>query len=156
MLCSACSNIDFSPPYQRNIKHHASFDDALDAAENGCELCMLRVREGRRTSFLHTYTGHGAHGFASLQIFYRLCPRVGEQDSASCRDGPPNLTTIHFQQVTNTPLESAFERHFERKEKALLQTHFDLFTMMVSLQFRDLSISILICCRIFSCQKSAH
>ena len=118
MLCSACSNIDFTPPYQHNKKHHASFEDVIDAAENGCELCKLIIEEEKHCNYPH----RGNRGFddESLQIFYRLDGRVGDQDFDPFRDSPRNLVTIYFGQENNEA--------FARQEATDLYLSFDLFT----------------------------
>ena len=118
MLCSACSNIDFSPPYQHNKKHHACFEDVIDAAENGCELCKLIVVEEKHYNYPHRE--NRGYDDESLQIFYRLASRAGEQEFDSRRDSAPNLATIYFEQEN--------KEAFERQEGTVLHLCFDLFT----------------------------
>lgn len=118
MLCSACSNIDFTPPYQHNKKHHASFEDVIDAAENGCELCKLIIEEEKHCNYPHR--GNRGCDDESLQIFYRLDSRVGDQDFDPFRDSSPNLATIYFEQET--------KEAFARQEGTVLHLGFDLFT----------------------------
>jgi len=117
MLCSACSNIDFSPPYQVNRKHHASFEDVIDAAENGCKLCKLIVEEEKHCNYPHKR--NRGDDDESLQIFYGLDSRAGEE-YAGRNDSAPNLATIYFEQENNEA--------FEKQVGTVLHLSFDLFT----------------------------